>query len=59
MSSLALRLTLKLSCEIEAVQRRCMKVICPILLYADATVVAQLQTLSSRRAQERVIQVVQ
>lgn len=42
-------LTQKLSDEIEAVQRRCMKVIFPYLSYADATAVAQLETLSSRR----------
>ena len=42
-------LTHKLSDDIEAVQRRCMKVIFPYLSYADATAVAQLDTLSSRR----------
>ena len=42
-------LTQKLSDDIEAVQRRCLKIIFPLLSYGDALQVACVETLSSRR----------
>ena len=42
-------LTQVLSDEIEAVQRRCLRIIFPFLSYSDALQVAALETLSARR----------
>ena len=44
-------LTLRLSDEIESVQRRCLRIIFPQLSYADALFVAGLQRLDDRREQ--------